>query len=300
MLERLQESDVADFLAAEFPGSELPRGLATIIHQHSDGNPLFITAMLDHLVHQGSLSQENGRWKMTVPLEQIDPGVPETLKQMLELQLQYSSEQERQLLKCASVAGKHLSTWAVATMLESESPDVEERCAASAESLQFLKAVGIAELPDGELTQEYEFRHTLYREVLYRHLGPAQRVKFHRLLAGGLERLRSKVEPEAAAEIASHFEEGRDYEKAIRYLILSAENATRRYAHRESIETLEHALKLLLKLAPEQAQHLEVQLLEKIGDSQYALGEMGGPRRPITRWPHGQQRPVCLQPRQMR
>ena len=52
MLERLQESDVADFLAAEFPGSELPRGLATIIHQHSDGNPLFITAMLDHLVHQ--------------------------------------------------------------------------------------------------------------------------------------------------------------------------------------------------------------------------------------------------------
>jgi tetratricopeptide (TPR) repeat protein len=89
-----------------------------------------------------------------------------------------------------------------------------------------------------------------------------------------LEKLRSKIEPEAAAEIASHFEEGREYEKAILYLIVAAENATHRYAHRESVETLEHALKLLSKLTPELAREFDVQILERIGDSQYALGDM--------------------------
>ena len=274
MLERLNQEDVANYLTTEFVEANLPTGFASIIHRHSDGNPLFMTAMLDHLVQQGVLSQENGRWSITVPLEQIDPGVPETLRQMLEVQLQHSTDAEQQLLKCASVAGQQFTAWAVATMMGSELSDVEEACTASAERLQFLKASGLRELPGGVLTLEYEFRHALYREVLNRKLGPAQRVKFHRLLALGLESLRSKVEPEAAAEIALHFEEGREYEKAIQYLIASAQNATRRYAHRESVETLEHALGLLPKLSPAKAQELDVQILEKIGDSQYALGDM--------------------------
>ena len=274
LLERLYESDVADYLAREFSNADLPAELATVIHRHSDGNPLFMTAMLDHLVQQGTLAKVDGRWRITAPLEQIDPGVPETLKQMLEVQLQHSSDVEQQLLKCASVAGQQFTTWAVATMMGSEASDVEDLCAASAERLQFLKACGLRELPNGELTLEYEFRHVLYREVLYRRLGPAQRVKFHRILGEGLESLRSKVEPEAAAEIALHFEEGREYEKAIEYLIVTAENATRRYAHRESIETLEHALELLPKLSPEAAQELDVQILERLGDSHYALGDM--------------------------
>ena len=44
------------------------------------------------------------------------------------------------------------------------------------------------------------------------------------------------------SELALHFENGREFESAARYLILSAENAARRYAHLDSIATLEHAL----------------------------------------------------------
>ena len=47
-LERLDESDVGEYLATEFTPGDLPSGLAVIIHRHSDGNPLFMTAMLDH------------------------------------------------------------------------------------------------------------------------------------------------------------------------------------------------------------------------------------------------------------
>jgi tetratricopeptide (TPR) repeat protein len=273
-LERLREADIADYLAAEFAGSDLPRGLAGVIHRHSDGNPLFMTAMLDHLVQQGVLAGANGRWRLLVPLEEIDPGVPETLRQMLEMQLQHLTEGERQLLKCASVAGHHFTAWSAATMLDADLADIEDKCQALAEGQQFLKSSGARELFGGALTLEYEFRHSLYREVLYRGLSPTERVSLHRRLAGGLEGLRTPVEPEMAAEIALHFEEGREYERAVRYLVMAGENATRRHAYRESIEVLEHARALLPRIPGARGQELELHILERIGDAHYTLGDV--------------------------
>jgi tetratricopeptide (TPR) repeat protein len=273
-LERLQESDVADYIATAFAPGDVPRGLAAVIYRHSDGNPLFMTAMLDHLVQRGVLSRADAGWTMTVSLEQTDPGVPETLKQMLEMQLQDASEAEQQLLKCASVAGQHFTAWAVATMLASDRSAAEDTCEALADRQQFLHQAGTRELPNGASTAEYRFRHALYREVLYRKLNPSHRVDYHRRLAEGLESLRSPVEAEMSGEIALHFEEGHEYERAVHYLTLAAQNATRRYAHSQSVAILEHARTLLTKLAAERERALELQMLERIGNSYYALGDM--------------------------
>src|SRR5262249_34860188 len=51
-------------------------------------------------------------------------------------------------------------------------------------------------------------------------------------------------------------------------------NATSRHAHHESIAALEHALKLLPKIEPEHRAERDVQILEKLADSQYALGDL--------------------------
>ena len=273
-LERLHESDVADYLAGEFAAGKVPPGLPTMIHRHSDGNPLFMTAMLDHLAHQGRLTQVDGRWVMTAPLDQSDPGVPDTLKHLLEVQLQHLREPEQHLLKCASVHGQRFTTWSIAVMLESDAAGLEQMCEALAERQQFLKPSGTCELPDGTSTSEYQFRHALYREVLYRRLNPSLRETYHRRLASGLERLRSPVEPEMAAEIALHFEEGHQYEEAIRYLLLVAQNATRRYAYRQSIAVLEQAREILPRVAANRAPELDLQILARIGNAYYALGDM--------------------------
>jgi DNA-binding winged helix-turn-helix (wHTH) protein/tetratricopeptide (TPR) repeat protein len=273
-LERLRESDVADYLAGEFGDCDLPSGFSGMLHRHSDGNPLFMTAIIEHLEQNGVLSRMDGRWRMTRPLEKVEPGVPETLRQMLEVQLQQLSGEEQQLLKCASVAGEHFTAWSVATMMESEVANVEERVTGLADRQHCVKWLGTRELANGVRSSEYEFRHALYREVLYRALNPTQLVNFHRRLAHGLETLRSAEETEPAAEIALHFEEGREYYRAILYLMLAAENATRRYAHHEAIAALEHARELLLKLEKDHRPELEVRLLERIGDAQYALGDL--------------------------
>jgi len=189
-----------------------------------------MVAMLDHLEQQGMLTRAGRGWAMTVPLEQVDPGVPETLKQMLEMQLQHATDAELQLLKCASVAGQRFTSWAVGTMLAQDPVAVEVTCEELVDRQQFLKGAGSRELPSGVATTEYQFGHALYREILYRRLNATQRIMFHRRLAEGFEALRLPIVPEMASEIALHFEEGLDYDRAVQYLMRAAHNATRRYA----------------------------------------------------------------------
>jgi hypothetical protein len=144
----------------------------------------------------------------------------------------------------------------------------------SPEKQQFIKAAGIHELANGEFSAHYEFRHSLYREVLYRQLSDVNRSKLHRLLGQRLKKLCTPSKPELAAELALHFEGGREYDQAISYLILAAENAARRFAYRDSIELLRHALGLVAKLSSSLGDELETRILEFIGDAHYALGAM--------------------------
>ena len=129
-LERLEEPDVAEYIAGRFAGSSLPSEPAALVHQHSDGNPLFMGAILDHMIKEGLLSQVQDEWKLKAPLAKIDPGVPETLQQMLEVQIEELSSQEQRILRCASVAGERFSVWAVAAILDSKPAQVEEALSA--------------------------------------------------------------------------------------------------------------------------------------------------------------------------
>ncbi len=189
-LERLERSDVAEYLATALSDSELPEQFATIIHRHSDGNPLFMTATIEHLEQRRVLSNAGGRWRLTVPVEQVDPGVPDTLKQMLEMQLHRLNDADRRLLGSASIVGQRFTVWAVATMLSRGTAETHEQCCDLAERQQFVEACGIRALPNGAETAEFAFRHALYREVLYQSLNVAERAKLRRQLAEALEGVR--------------------------------------------------------------------------------------------------------------
>src|SRR6266436_4280457 len=273
--ERLEESDVAEYLTVEFAESTFAAAdLAKLVHGHSGGNPLFMVGIVQSMLKKGVITQQQGKWALTVPLEKIAPAVPETLQQLIQVQFEQLSMSEQGILRSASVAGDRFSVWAVTGALEIESNRIEDACEVLAEKQQFIKAAGIHELANGEFSAHYEFRHSLYREVLYRQLSDVNRSKLHRLLGRRLKTLCTPGKPELAAELAVHFEGGREYDQAISYLILAAENAARRFAYRDSIELLRHALGLVAKLSSSLGDELETRILEFIGDAHYALGAM--------------------------
>jgi len=273
-LERLGESDVADYLEVRFVNGAFPDGLAKSIYRHSGGNALFMVTILQEMVKKGLIAQDQGKWILTVALRDVEPSVPETLDQLIDAQFQQLSSVEQRILRTASVVGERFSTWAIAPASEMESGRIENICDALVQKLQFIKATGIYELANGEISSHYDFQHSLYREVLYRRLSEVTRRKLHLLLAQRLKAFCDPCEQELATELALHFEGGHDYEQAVRHLFLAAKNAAGRFAYRDSIETLNHALELVPKVATVDRSELEIQTLVQIGDTQYALGNM--------------------------
>jgi DNA-binding winged helix-turn-helix (wHTH) protein/tetratricopeptide (TPR) repeat protein len=274
VLERLEESDVAEYLAIKFAGGSFPPGFANLIYRHSGGNALFMVTILQEMLKRGQIAQNGGRFALEVAIEAVDLSVPETLDQLIEAQFKRLSAMEQRILRSASVAGDYFSVWAITTAAEMDPGVIEDVCESLAERLQFIKTAGIQELANGQITAHYEFRHSLYREVLYRRLPDGTRSKLHLQLAQRLQAFCDPCGQELAAELALHFEGAHQYEEAIRYLILAANNAAGRLAYRDSIEILRHALELVGKLGQAFRAELEVQILELIGNAHFVLGAL--------------------------
>lgn len=273
-LERLERSDVAEYLAIQFVDGGLPAEFANLIYRHSGGNALFMVTIVQDMVKKGVIKQEHGRWTLKGAVKDVEPSVPDTLDQLIELQFKQLTPVEQRILRSASVAGERFSVWAITTAAELEPAVIEEACERLAERLQFIHSAGIHELANGQISTHYDFRHSLYREVLYRRLSETTKARLHLLLAQRLKAFFDPCKQELASELALHFEGGRDNEQAVRYLILAAENAAGRFAYRDSIEILQHALELAGRLAPAILNALEVQVLESIGNAHFALGAL--------------------------
>ena len=119
--------------------------------------------------------------------------------------------------------------------------EVEQACADLARKGQVLNADGIEEWPDGTVSGRYAFLHAFYQEVLYERLPPGRRANLHRRIGSTLEARYDTRTGEIAAVLALHFEEGRDLEKAIRYLAAAAESSDEAFRQPGSRRYLDRA-----------------------------------------------------------
>src|SRR5262249_55729537 len=68
-LEPLNQLQIHDYLAAESSSALVAEGLAAMVYRHSEGNPLFMVAAVNHLTERGLISRRNGGWQLHCPLE---------------------------------------------------------------------------------------------------------------------------------------------------------------------------------------------------------------------------------------
>ncbi|HEV8716994.1 MAG TPA: AAA family ATPase [Candidatus Binatia bacterium] len=241
----LTEEDVSEYLAVRFAGSSLPAGLARVIHRRTNGNPLFMVNVVEDLITQGGLAEVEGRWVLKAAVEAVEGGVPESIQQMIEKQLERLGTEEQRVLEVASVAGVEFAAAAVAAGAEAEVDEIETICAERARRGHFVRAQGVSEWPDGTVTARYGFLHALYQSVLYERVPVGRRIGLHRRIGEREEVAYGNRTGEIAAELAMHFERGRDYRRAVQYLQQAGENAIQRSAHVEAISLLTKGLGLL-------------------------------------------------------
>jgi DNA-binding winged helix-turn-helix (wHTH) protein/predicted ATPase len=233
-LEYLSEDAVAQFLEMRFPRHRFPRRLARVMHRRSEGNPLFMVHLAGYLVDDGIIVHAEDGWQLLGDVGDIESGIPENIRQLIEKQIDRLDAEERAVLESASVAGVECSTVAIAAGVDQGTDWVEQRCEALVRRHQFLSPARLVELPDGTITPRYKFNHVLYLEVLYRLLPALRRSQIHRRIGDRAEAIYGERAGEIAAELAVHFEQGLDNRRAVKYLLQSAENASHRSAHHEA------------------------------------------------------------------
>jgi DNA-binding winged helix-turn-helix (wHTH) protein len=259
----LGEADVAEYLGAESAGGRLPEGFAELIHRHSEGNPLFMVAILDHMTERGQISLENGKWSLRVPIEEMDLKVPETVRQMIEAQIEHLTTEEQRALEVASVVGALFSASVVAAATQVDAELTEELFARLSRWSRIVRAAGSQQLADGSISQAFEFVCAMYREVLYCRQAPGRRAKLHLQVAERLETLYAQRLTEAAPELAHHFERGGDWQRATKYQQLAA-SPGRRFEPRPAAK-ISHSLDSVVLVVTEPERRRV--LLKLLGDS---------------------------------
>jgi DNA-binding winged helix-turn-helix (wHTH) protein len=276
VLEDLDQPALARYLDARFPDRAPPAALARALHARTQGHPLFFVHAVDWLLEKQLLRAEGARLELAGDLELLAREVPESLREVLELEISRLSEPEQRVLEAAALAGPEFSAAAVGAGLELEPLEVEERCDGLARRGQILRPSGTGRFPDDSLSARYTFTHALYADVLVQRVAPARRARQHQRIGVRGEELYGPRVGEIAAELAVHFEEGRDVVRALRYRLLAAENDARRYANREATAQLERALQLAARLPADERAGASLRVLEALGLVRRSMGDMDG------------------------
>jgi tetratricopeptide (TPR) repeat protein len=262
-LDAFSPGEVNAYLTCRFLESRFPEAVAQIIYRRTGGHPLFVANLLDYLLTEGRLRHIGGLWSISGGGEGLERGMPEDIRQMIEHQIGRLSPEEQQILQVASAAGMESSAALLAAVLEKDLIAVESHCEALARRGPMLASAGVAEWQDGTVAGNYGFRHALYAEVLYQQLPPAYKVALHRRLGERLELAYGEQSGEIAAELGRHFEEGRDFARALRYLSQAADQSAARFANREALDYLGRALAWVDRLPAEERVDARLALLQQ-------------------------------------
>lgn len=242
----LAKTAVRQLLCTELAQQTLPPGLDTFVYQRSEGNPLFVLALLKHLTAGRYLertgAEDTGRWEQRAPFPEIEAGVPEELVQLIDPEIERLSPAEQRILEAASLMPVVFPAWAVAAALEQDPAEAEEACDKLARRLCFVHRAGHDELPDGTRSDFYAFAHGLYREVLYQKQTASRRAKGHIRIAERLGELFAGREANVAREMAMHYEAAGNWRRAIAALRTAARHAQQREAYSEATQLLQHTL----------------------------------------------------------
>lgn len=267
-LGRLDLARVSEYVMGRFPPAESAasslESLAALVHQRTEGHPLFLVNVLVALVDGGVLERHDRNWHARGDLSVSELQIPDGIRRTIELQVDRLDEGDRSLLETTSVAGTSAGAAAVAAAAGVSPGEVEVRLAALARRNLFVRQGAPVEWPDGTFTATFEFLHALYREVLAERMTPARRVDVHRAVGRRLESAYGARAAEVAAELALHFEEGREFERAIIWLQQAAETNRRRSAHGVALDHYLRALAMLDRL-PASAAHDDREMALRIG-----------------------------------
>ncbi|HEX6508366.1 MAG TPA: AAA family ATPase, partial [Chloroflexota bacterium] len=232
VVNRLDQQSTTELIVATIGDIDVSPEFAALIHSRTDGNPFLIQEVLRSLVERGDLFQENGWWTYR---DVREFGAPETVRAMIQQRLSLLRPQIQMSLYEASVLGQSFSFDDLLALGQHSEKDLDDAIEAGV-------AAGL--IREGGV-EGYTFNHALTQQALYGDLSLRRRQRLHLAAGEALHQLPEPRRNRRAAELAWHFREGGDGERATTYSMLAGEQALRVFAYGEA----EHHFRMAAELA---------------------------------------------------
>jgi tetratricopeptide (TPR) repeat protein len=273
----LPAAAVAQMIEA-LSGKEPSRALVDHVYSSTDGNPLFVEEIVQHLEQSGSNIES---------LEEGELALPASLRVVIGRRLGLVSKDTRKILETAATIGRSFTF----ALLESATGVQVEKlidCVEEAENAGLIWSK--LEHPDAR----FQFAHELMRRSAMEEVSAARSQQLHLRIAQAIELLYPNALEDRADDLAHHFwNAGRaaDPAKTIHFLQLAGKKAVLSSAINEALNHFRRALEMLSSLRPTEdniQQELSLQL--RVGS---ALGTVRGWSAPEVGQAFGRATELC-------
>ena len=243
-LERIATADIRSYLAMRFPEHRFPEALADALDQITAGTPLFLVSFVDDLVARGMIRDG----ALTVPIGAVAAHRPDSVTQLIDIQLDRLQPDEQRALEVASLVGIEHPTPLVAAGAGIPLEQADEILDGLARRSLFLRRDGIEEWPDGTVHTRYAFAHGLVRSVCGERSSIERRKRWHRAIAERLEAGYGARSGDVAQAIAAHYDAAQLPAQALPHFVVAAERTAQLFASADALRLYRRALDLLHRI----------------------------------------------------
>lgn len=247
-LERLNVDETGRLLANIWMQT-VPTPLVEKIFHHTGGNPFYIEEVANGLSDDGHVYLQRGLWHFP---EVDEVRLPDNVRDAIWRRVRHLSPDTQTLLRSASILGQSFCFDDLKEM-----SDLSER-----EVLEHLDMALERQLVHETASETIlRFSQTEVHSVLYADIGPLRRRFLHGMAGDALEK-RAQPHPERIAEeLAHHFTEANQPEKAVKYSALAAQQAQKAHANESALQWYNRTLAMMDQLDPQTAMQLDLSRL---------------------------------------
>lgn len=227
------EQAIRGKLAQLYPerGGGVPKLLFERITSRAQGNPFYMEELLNYL-HDRSIDPRN-----EAALNALD--LPTSLYSLILSRIDQLTVSEQLSLKVASIIGRIFRFSDLHNYYPSLGTEEQLKT-----DLQELERLDLTPLESSEPELTYLFKHLVTHEVAYESLAFATRTQLHGEYGRYLESTYPEQIEQLAPQLAHHFEQAQDREKARAYLFKAGEQAAANFANDEALTYYNRALNL--------------------------------------------------------
>ena len=239
-LHPLSETDAVTMAGHVLGAGDLPRALRQALLEKAEGVPLFIEEVIKTLLDLGVLRREGDGYRVVEGVGALN--VPDTIQGIIMARLDRLGEDGKRTVQLASVIGRQFLgrlLQRVAGLTDRLTELLEEL-----KGLEIIYELGLAPEP------AYIFKHALIQDVAYQSLLKERRLELHRAVGMAIEEIYADRLAEHAEELAHHFQNGGEWQKAFTYLVRSGDRAKAAYANQTALDFYARALEASARVTP--------------------------------------------------